>query len=121
MVNEVKSAGDSVVSASTPQIGTSPPSAQAIEVIRPALGRLPFRTGTLPVAHLIDLYLQCYVGRDSSRVQRLDASMLAQNGATLLEIGDVLGHRQLHMTKRYSHLTTGHKAALVNRVLGDLK
>lgn len=49
------------------------------------------------------------------------ASMLAQNGATLLEIGDVLGHRQLQMTKRYSHLTTGHKSALVNRVLGDIK
>jgi len=49
------------------------------------------------------------------------ASMLAQNGATLLEIGDVLGHRQLQMTKRYSHLATGHKAALVNRVLGDLR
>jgi integrase len=49
------------------------------------------------------------------------ASMLAQNGATLLEIGDVLGHRQLAMTKRYSHLTTGHKAALVNRVLGGIQ
>jgi integrase len=49
------------------------------------------------------------------------ASMLAQNGATLLEIADVLGHRQLQMTKRYAHLTTGHKSALVNRVLGDIK
>jgi integrase len=49
------------------------------------------------------------------------ASMLAQSGATLLEIADVLGHRQLQMTKRYSHLTTGHKSALVNRVLGDIK
>jgi integrase len=48
------------------------------------------------------------------------ASLLAQSGATLLEIGDVLGHRQLAMTKRYSHLTTGHKAALVNRVLGSI-
>lgn len=48
------------------------------------------------------------------------ASMLAQNGATLLEIADVLGHRQLAMTKRYSHLTTGHKAALVGRVMGAL-
>jgi site-specific recombinase XerD len=47
--------------------------------------------------------------------------MLAQNGATLLEIGDLLGHRQLQMTKRYSHLATGHKAALVNRVLGGIK
>jgi integrase len=36
------------------------------------------------------------------------ASMLAQNGATLLEIADLLGHRQLQMTKRYSHLATGH-------------
>jgi integrase len=49
------------------------------------------------------------------------ASYLAQNGATLLEIGDVLGHRQLSVTKRYSHLTTGHKTALINRVLGGLQ
>lgn len=49
------------------------------------------------------------------------ASMLARNGATLLEIGEVLGHRQLQMTKRYSHLATGHKAALVDRVLGNMK
>jgi integrase len=49
------------------------------------------------------------------------ASMLAQNGATLLEIADVLGHRQLQVTKRYSHLTTTHKAALVNRVLGGIR
>lgn len=49
------------------------------------------------------------------------ASLLAQNGATLLEIGDLLGHRQLQVTKRYSHLTVGHKAALVNRVMGGIK
>ena len=49
------------------------------------------------------------------------ASMLARHGATLLEIGDLLGHRQLQMTKRYSHLATGHKTALVNRVLGDVR
>jgi integrase len=48
------------------------------------------------------------------------ASYLAQNGATLLEIADVLGHRTLDMVRRYSHLTTGHKAALVNRVLGGI-
>lgn len=48
------------------------------------------------------------------------ASMLAQNGATLLEIGDLLGHRQLQMTKRYSHLAIEHKAALVSRVLGNI-
>lgn len=49
------------------------------------------------------------------------ASMLARNGATLLEIGDMLGHRQAQMTKRYSHLATSHKAALVNRVLGHVR
>jgi integrase len=49
------------------------------------------------------------------------ASMLARNGATLLEIGDLLGHRQLQMTKRYSHLATAHKAALVDRVLGSVQ
>lgn len=49
------------------------------------------------------------------------ASYLAQNGASLLEIADVMGHRQLAMVKRYAHLTTKSKAALVNRVLGDIK
>lgn len=49
------------------------------------------------------------------------ASMLARNGATLIEIGDLLGHRQLQMTKRYSHLATEHKAALVNRILGQVR
>lgn len=49
------------------------------------------------------------------------ASYLAQDGASLLEIADVLGHRQLSVTKRYSHLTTAHKARLVGRVLGEIR
>lgn len=49
------------------------------------------------------------------------ASYLAQNGASLLEIADVMGHRQLAMVKRYAHLTTKSKAALVNRVLGAIR
>jgi integrase len=49
------------------------------------------------------------------------ASYLAKHGASLLEIAEVLGHRQLQMTKRYSHLTVGHKRALVTRVLGDVR
>lgn len=47
------------------------------------------------------------------------ASYLAMNGATELEIADVLGHKTLQMVKRYSHLSTDHKQSLVNRVLGD--
>lgn len=49
------------------------------------------------------------------------ASYLAQAGAPLLQIAEVLGHRQLSVTKRYSHLTTKHKAELVTRVLGDIR
>jgi integrase len=49
------------------------------------------------------------------------ASALAQAGASLLEVATVLGHRQLKMAARYSHLGTQHKRALVHRVLGDLR
>lgn len=48
------------------------------------------------------------------------ASFLAQNNATLLEIADVLGHRNMAMTKRYSHLGLNHKSALINRILGGV-
>ena len=49
------------------------------------------------------------------------ASVLAQKGRTLLEIGDLLGHRQLQVTKRYSHLATGHKVAMTLDVFGELR
>jgi integrase len=35
------------------------------------------------------------------------ASFLAQKGATLLEIGSVLGHRSPSVTQRYAHLVQG--------------
>jgi integrase len=35
------------------------------------------------------------------------ASLLAQNGATLLEIASVLGHRSTSVTRRYAHLVEG--------------
>jgi integrase len=48
------------------------------------------------------------------------ASYLAQSGASLLEIAEVLGHKQIQMTKRYSHLCIDHKQKLINRVLGSI-
>lgn len=48
------------------------------------------------------------------------ASYLAQNGASLLEIADVLGHKQISVTKRYAHLCIDHKAKLINRVIGGI-
>jgi len=48
------------------------------------------------------------------------ASNLAQNGANLLEIAEVLGHSNTTITKRYSHLCIDHKRNLINRVMGRL-
>ena len=48
------------------------------------------------------------------------ASYLAQSGATLLEIADVLGHKQIEVTKRYAHLCIKHKSSLINRVMGGI-
>jgi integrase len=49
------------------------------------------------------------------------ASYLAQSGASLLEIAEVLGHKEIQMTKRYSHLCIDHKSKLINRVMSDIK
>jgi integrase len=48
------------------------------------------------------------------------ASYLAQSGASLLEIADVLGHKQISVTKRYAHLCIEHKSSLINRVMSDI-
>ncbi len=48
------------------------------------------------------------------------ASYLAQSGASLIEIADVLGHKDISVTKRYAHLCIEHKSSLINRVLGGI-
>jgi integrase len=48
------------------------------------------------------------------------ASYLAMDGASLLEIAEVLGHKSLQTTKRYAHLSIDHKRALTDRVLGGI-
>lgn len=44
------------------------------------------------------------------------ASYMAQSGASLLEIADTLGHRQLRMVQRYAHLNTDSRRRLLSRV-----
>jgi len=44
------------------------------------------------------------------------ASYLAMNGASLLEIAEVLGHKTLAMVKRYAHLSEQHTARVVERM-----
>ncbi|WP_026600639.1 tyrosine-type recombinase/integrase [Methylomonas sp. 11b] len=45
------------------------------------------------------------------------ASLLAMSGASLYEVGEVLGHKSTQTTKRYAHLSTEHKSKLVERVM----
>ena len=44
------------------------------------------------------------------------ASYLAMNGASLVEIADVLGHKTLQMVKRYAHLSEQHTMGVVARM-----
>jgi len=44
------------------------------------------------------------------------ASYLAMNGATPFEIAEVLGHKTLQMTKRYSHLSPQHTAKVIEKM-----
>lgn len=48
------------------------------------------------------------------------ASFLAANGASLFQIGEVLGHRSSATTKRYSHLMTTAKRQFTDQVFGGL-
>jgi len=41
------------------------------------------------------------------------ASYLVMNGASLTEVGDLLGHKTVQMTKRYAHLAHGHTHQIV--------
>ena len=49
------------------------------------------------------------------------ASYLVQQGATLVQVADLLGHRQISMSHRYAHLAATDRAALVDRVMGQLR
>ncbi len=44
------------------------------------------------------------------------ASYLAMSGATLRDIAEILGHKTMQMTRRYTHLTQGHTAQVVQRM-----
>jgi integrase len=44
------------------------------------------------------------------------ASYIAMNGASLMEIAELLGHKTLAMVKRYAHLSEAHTAGVVARM-----
>ncbi len=49
-------------------------------------------------------------------IRHSTASYLAMNGASLVEIAEVLGHRTLQMVRRYAHLSESHVKELVQSV-----
>jgi len=48
------------------------------------------------------------------------ASYLVMGGATLQETAQVLGHKSTQTTERYAHLSSDHKAKVVNRVMDEV-
>lgn len=47
-------------------------------------------------------------------------SALVQNGANLAEVAELLGHKGLQMTLRYSHISNAGTSRLVDRVMGNI-
>lgn len=72
----------------------------------------------------VDITAAWMTARDKAEIQdfrfhdlrHTAASYLAMNGATLLEIASVLGHRTLQMVKRYAHISEQHAAEVVTRM-----
>lgn len=49
------------------------------------------------------------------------ASALAQEGASLVELADAMGHKSMAMVQRYAHLSVASRVRLVNRVMGGVR
>ncbi len=49
-------------------------------------------------------------------IRHTTASYLTMDGTSTREVAEVLGHKSLQTTKRYSHLANAHKRKLVNRM-----
>jgi len=68
--------------------------------------------------HLRDPWLKALKGAQIEDFRFHDlrhsaASYLAMNGATMVEIAEILGHKTLAMVKRYSHLSEAHTKGVV--------
>lgn len=48
------------------------------------------------------------------------ASYLAMNGASLVDLANVLGHQTLSMVRRYAHLTEGHTRTVLDRMTSEI-
>ncbi|MBL8226025.1 MAG: site-specific integrase [Chromatiales bacterium] len=78
-------------------------------------GKYPFQYGAPFRAAVKAAKLKDFKFHD---LRHCAASYMAQDGASLLEIGTVLGHKSQQTTARYAHLAADSSKALVARVLG---
>jgi len=53
-------------------------------------------------------------------IRHSTASYLAQQGVSLIEISSILGHKQIQVTMRYSHLAISNKQKLVEKYFGSI-
>jgi integrase len=55
--------------------------------------------------------------RGSATFTSTICATIGAQGASLLEIADVLGHKTLAMVKLYSHLVVDHKAKVIEKMV----
>jgi len=53
-------------------------------------------------------------------IRHSTASYLAQQGVSLIEISSILGHKQIQVTMRYSHLAISNKKKLIEKYFGEI-
>jgi len=53
-------------------------------------------------------------------IRHSTASYLAQQGVSLIEISSILGHKQIQVTMRYSHLAISNKQKLIEKYFGEI-
>jgi integrase len=83
-----------------------------------ALGAIPFSCREIDVYRAFDA-LRRRLRRPRLHIHDLRhslASVLASQGATLSEVGAVLGHKAVQSTKRYAHLYPARVAEIVGRI-----
>jgi len=51
-----------------------------------------------------------------SIIKETSDDYLAMNGASLLEMAEILGHKSLAMVKRYAHISEAHTRQVVARM-----
>jgi integrase len=107
-----------------PLVGKALEAIRALELANNGLSRFVFPSRRDPDKPYAAFDAHWYAALETARIsdfrfhdlRHTCASYLASQGASLLEIADVLGHRTMAMVKRYSHLAQEHKTAVIEKM-----